>query len=71
MEMGQGGPGNSPAPSGTGCSLPVQRGGGVDCSLHTVHMSRGGVDCSLHTVHMSRRGVWLTQECRVLVLAHA
>ena len=23
MEMGQGGPGNSPAPSGTGCSLPV------------------------------------------------
>ena len=56
MEMGQGGPGNSPAPSGTGCSLPV-RGGGVDCSLRTVHMSRRGVDCSLRTVHMSRRGV--------------
>ena len=28
VEMGQGGPGNSPAPSGTGCSLPVQRGEG-------------------------------------------
>ena len=41
MEMGQGEPGNSPAPSGAGCSLPV-RGGGVDCSLRTVHMSRRG-----------------------------
>ena len=56
VEMGQGGPGNSTAPSGAGCSLPVRRGG-VDCSLRTVYMSRGGVDCSLHTVHMSRRGV--------------
>lgn len=42
VEMGQGGPGNSPAPSGMGGSLPVWRGG-ADCSLRTyVHISRVG-----------------------------
>ena len=39
MEMGQGGPGNSPAPSGKGCSLPVRRGEGLTTTY--IHMSRG------------------------------
>ena len=40
MEIGQGGPGNSPAPSGAGSSLSVQRGEGLTAAY--IHMSRRG-----------------------------
>ena len=57
VEMGQGGPGNSPAPSGTGAHCLF---GGEGLTAAYVRMSRGGVDCSLRTVHMSRGGYgWL------------
>ena len=43
METGQGGPGHSPAPSGTGCSLPVWGEGLTAAYDSTYERERGMV----------------------------